>query len=530
MPATALAVALVAQAMGQGRADIVLVVPFELDRFDARTGWLSEGAAVGVTDALAARGVAVVDRNARLAVLERLQLPPGAMLTRATLIKVAALVGATRAVFGEVSERDGVVTIAPRVLDVSAASLTDLAPAATPATALLDAFDRVAAALAGPGRVTRPARGALPVTAFERYVRGLVAPSSAAGERLLRQALDEAPTYSAAREALWDAQTTRGAHAAALATAGGVDGGSVPGGRTPGWRVRAAASLVQLRRYDEAFELLSALTVPSTDALVPSFLGVIQIRRGATPQSGRATYFFNQAADRAPASADACFNLGYAYWLDKDPLAAAYWLREAVRRNPADGDAHFVLAAALATTGAGAEADRERELARRLSERWEAAAPGDLVPRGLERLPDPDRPAPDVLESAITADADRDQRAQAAFHVGAARRAYDAGRDPEAIRELQRALYLTPYDADALLLLGRAQARSGLVQDAIGSLKIAVWSDEPAEAHLALGEAYLRAHDSAAALRAAERALALEPSNAAAADLAARAKAPPGGA
>ena len=34
-----------------------------------------------------------------------------------------------------------------------------------------------------------------------------------------------------------------------------------------------------------------------------------------------------------------------------------YWLREAVRRDPADGDAHFVLAAALQQTGATAEAD-----------------------------------------------------------------------------------------------------------------------------------------------------------------------------
>ena len=73
----------------------------------------------------------------------------------------------------------------------------------------------------------------------------------------------------------------------------------------------------------------------------------------------------------------------------RDPQAAIYWLREAVRRNPADGDAHFVLGAALAAGGSTTEAARERELARRLSstyEQWEKRPAGDAVPKGLERI------------------------------------------------------------------------------------------------------------------------------------------------
>ena len=70
----------------------------------------------------------------------------------------------------------------------------------------------------------------------------------------------------------------------------------------------------------------------------------------------------------------------------------------------------------------------------------------------------------------------RDQRETSAFHLEAARRAFEAGRDPETIREAQRALYLTPYDAAAHLLLGRALARSGLLQEAVDALKVAIWS------------------------------------------------------
>jgi tetratricopeptide (TPR) repeat protein len=500
----------------------VLVVPFGLERFDARVGWLGEGVAVGVTADLAARGVDAVGRDERLAAFERLQLPLSGALTRATIIKVAEIVGAAQVVVGTVDEHEGTVTIEPRILDVDRGAIADGKAVSGPATALLDLFRRLGDDIDTRGPGSRPPAGTdPPPPAFELYVRGLVASTPEAQERLLTQALDLAPAYLAAREALWDAQTERGAHESALRTATAVK--SEPGAPAIGWHVRAAASLVGLKRYDEAFTRLAALAGQTRAPVVPALQGVIQLRRGATPQTGRATYFFSQAAERDPADGDACFNLGYAYWLDKDPMAAAYWLREAVRRDPADGDAHFVLAAALTASGAGPEAERERELARRLSARWEAAPAAEAVPRGLERLPEMTRRAPSHLAAALSTGVQRDQRDAAAFQLEAARRAFEAGRDQEAIRAVQRALYSTPYDADALLLLGRAQARSGLIQEAIDTFKIAIWSAETATAQVELGEALLRARDPAAALRAAERALMLEPANAAAADLARRA-------
>ncbi len=516
---------LAASAMAQP----VLIVPFELERFDARVGWLGEGVAVGVTAAARARGLAVVSRDERLAALDRLQLPPAAMLTRATVVKVAELVGASRVVVGRVAERDGTVTLTARLVDVESAALSDLPPAAAPAATLFTAFERIAADLGGRAPpATAPLAPSVP--AFESYVRGLVASSSESQERFLRQALTLAPAYADARAALWDVQTTRGAHQSALATVGGVTGVGVAGGDGALWRLRAAASLVHLARHDEAFTVLTGIAQADHGPSVPALLGVVQLRRGATPQTGRATYYFNQAVERDATDGDACFNLGYAYWLDRDPLAAAYWLREAVRRDPSDGDAHFVLAAALAASGGGPEADRERELARRLSDRWERAGAADVVPKGLERLPDPSRRVSPALASALAAGVQRDQRELATFHVDTARRAYEAGRDPEAIRDLQRALYLTPYDVEALQLLGRAQARSGLLQEAAGTFKIAIWSAESAALQVELGEVLLRLHDTAGALRAAERALVLEPTLAPARDLAARARGGRGGA
>jgi tetratricopeptide (TPR) repeat protein len=91
-----------------------------------------------------------------------------------------------------------------------------------------------------------------------------------------------------------------------------------------------------------------------------------------------------------PNDPDLFFNLGYAYWLDKDTPGAINWLREAVRRDPSDDAAHYVLGVALQSSGNTAEAAREKELARQLSSataEWEAKQVGvNAVPRGLERL------------------------------------------------------------------------------------------------------------------------------------------------
>jgi Flp pilus assembly protein TadD len=66
-------------------------------------------------------------------------------------------------------------------------------------------------------------------------------------------------------------------------------------------------------------------------------IGVIQVRRGSTPQTGLPTYFFTRAVDEAPDQTEFLFNLGYAYARIKNTDAALYWLREVVRFDPADG-------------------------------------------------------------------------------------------------------------------------------------------------------------------------------------------------
>jgi tetratricopeptide (TPR) repeat protein len=290
-------------------------------------------------------------------------------------------------------------------------------------------------------------------------------------------------------------------------------------------RFLAGLSQLYIKKLDDAFATFKALADERATPAVLNNLGVVQLRRGATPQTGLSTYYFTKAAQADPDDEDDVFNLGYAYWQERDTQAAIYWLREAVRRNPADGDAHFVLGAALAASGSATEAAREHELARRLNEAYEPSrrSGADAVPKGLERLKDEaELPHARGLESRLSTTEQKNQEELAAFHLDRGRRLYQQENDREAVLELDRAIYSSPYLAEAHLLLGRIHLRNGRIADAVSALKIALWSAETAEAHAVLGEAYRQAKDLDAARAEAERALAIDPASVEAKQLVAR--------
>lgn len=492
-----------------------LVVPFDNPAHEARLTWMREGAAILMSELLAAAGEIVIDREERLQAFDRLQLPAGATLSRASTIRVGNAVAASVVVSGSVSTQGDQLTARARAVRLDSGRLMPEVTATGPITDLFGVFGRIAQQLRNSTQAPPLLADRLPPTpqVFELYVKGLVAETPSTALAFLEQSLKASPQFDRARLAIWDLNSEASAHQRALETVSAVR----PESRfAREGRFRRALSLLQLKRFDDALETLRAMQKEEASATVANAIGVAEIRRTSTPQPGRATYYFSQASELDPTNADWFFNLGYAYWIDKDPKAAIYWLREAVRRDPTDGDAHFILGVALQQTGSPAEATRERELAARLSSKyagWESRATGgDPVPRGLERLHE--ALTPPRVDSLITTAGQREQETQAAFHLDAGRRAYQREADREAIQELRRALYLSPYLAEAHLLLGRLYLRGGRPAEAVEALKVALWSEETVAAHVALAEALLQVQDQAAARIEIDRALAIDPKSA----------------
>ena len=479
-----------------------LVIPFENATRDPQAYWLSEGSAVMLTDDLRALGAPVIAREDRLRAFQRLRVPPATTLSHATVIRLGQIVGATDVVVGayELDDDEIVVRARPIRLDTGrmAAEIVERGPLAE----IFDVYARIARRLVPDSRVTPEEleQGRPPIAALEQYVKGLLAQTPDTKTMFLTQALRLYPTLHRAHIELWHIYTQDGEHQQALAAVREVD----PDHRLHRQaRFLSGVSLMHFGQYPQAFTTFSELQAAMSDPALLNNLGVVQLRRPAGSPGGSAVSYFSQATQVDDADADLFFNLGYAHWLAGDVPSAVHWLREAVRRNAADDGAHYVLGAALEAAGSPAEAAREKELARRLSSEyavWEAQRPGvTTVPRGLERIKtDVDVPASLRVERAIDAAEQRDQQATAAFYLETGKRAYEEQRDLDAIASLRRAVFLSPYEAEAHLYLGRAYLRSGRIDEAIDALKISIWSEDAIDAHLVLAEAYFTRDEEAA--------------------------------
>jgi Flp pilus assembly protein TadD len=509
----------------------VLVMPFSIQvEANAPGGegaalWMGEAASILLGERLSSLGVGALSRDQRVAAFDRLNLPMSAALTRATVIRVAEIIGASEIVFGDVKIGDELHVRARLVRVTAGLELPEVTDQGSIAE-MFPLFGRVAARVSSHTGRLRPATGAaaspMPVEAFEDYVKGLVAPTPAAQQRFLERAARIVPSDPRVHMALWSVYAAQGLHERALASASVVS--SQAG--LPEARFAVGLSLIELKRYDGAFQALTELHKTGRYAAVSNALGVVQLRRTAPAGTNAPAYYFKRAVDEDPEHTDYAFNLGYTLARARNSADALTWLRETVRLDAADGEAHAVMSALLAEGGRTAEAQRELDLARQLGTptTLELQTLTTSIPEGLERLPtDAELGIGTRLNAAIANPAQRDQRETALFHLQNGKALIVAHRDREAVDELRRAIYLAPYEYEPHILLGQVYHRIGQLPQAIDELKVANWCRETAAGRLALASALLDAGEPIAARTEIRRALVLAPGSTEAEDLLRRA-------
>ena len=132
-----------AQTPAADAAARVLVLPFDNTGGEARLHWLGEASAVLVTDGLKARGVSAISRDERVRAFEELHLPLSATLSRATVIKVAELLGARELVLGTFHVQDRELTIQAQTIRVDAGRARPAATERGQLTELFELHDRL---------------------------------------------------------------------------------------------------------------------------------------------------------------------------------------------------------------------------------------------------------------------------------------------------------------------------------------------------------------------------------------------------
>ena len=307
----------------QGTSERVLVIPFENPAREARVYWVSEASAVLLADELNALGRHAHTREERLDAFQRLQVPPVATLSHATVIRLGQVVGATHVVIGSFRLTGGMLSVRARSIRLDTGQLEHEFVEAGPLEDLFATFERIGRRLAGPAATgVSPARPALPV--FENYIKGLVATATPAKVGYLAAAIKLDPGFDRARLALWSVHHDEGNGQVALVTAAAIPESSPMYARA---RFSAALSLLQLKRLDDAFATFRTLADRTPTATLMNNLGVIQLRRPVTPQTGRATYYFNQALKLAEDDPDYYSTWAMRIGRRRTP-SAIFWLRE----------------------------------------------------------------------------------------------------------------------------------------------------------------------------------------------------------
>jgi tetratricopeptide (TPR) repeat protein len=485
-----------------------LVLPPDGPGGDAE--WIAEAVADALPRALGQLGVPVVEREDRLRAHEALEIP-ARNLTRATSIRVAEALGATRVVLGGYDARQDAVSLSLRILDVERGSLSAPLIAGGPLQSLPMllrglAWD-VAAAGPFPPSTTRQefvaAAPAVPFEALRSLGRGLAATDAAGRTRLLRQAVAEHPGYDDARLILARAQLEARQSAAALDTLSRVAPGSPLLRRA---RFLQGLACLDLGRHREAAALFSSLAVPEPGAAVLNNYALALLRSGPTPEGVRASDVLRRARELEPGLGELPFNLGFALLVEGDGEAAAFWLQGVLRDDPGDSQARLALSWALRQLGRGAEADAEWREAVAQVPAWESLAAPDTT-RRFERVV--------AWERSIELDQERwGDRQYAASHLGRGEKLQEAGDLGGARREFTQAAYLDPYSERAHLSLARLELREGQREKAVAELRMALWIREDVPVRLELMRLLAEMGRRGEARGEAERVLKLDPANA----------------
>jgi Flp pilus assembly protein TadD/TolB-like protein len=484
--------------------ETVLVVPFENRSKAPGLEWIGDSFPELLQQRLDSPTLYVLPREDRIRAYDRLGIPVELRPSRPTIYRVAEQLDVDYVVLGEYDFDGRIFTTSAQLLDMRRQRLLPETKESGPLLELIDVqtclawdiLDTLFPSLAST-RETYLAR-ALPVglDAFENYVKGVIAPTAEERIQHLREAVRLSPAYSAAllqlgktyyqerqfeQAASWLAKMPQDDHAALEAHF---------------YLGLAAYNRGDFSRAESAFSFV-AQWLPLSE--VYNNLGVVVDHRDKTASID----YFQKAVAEDPNDSDYRFNLAIELYRAQDFAAASRQLREAISLNPGDSEAqslfnmiggssgqHGVVPASIKIPQQRIHTNYDESSFRQLALKISVAA-----------------------EQRLTK---TDPHAHAQFHSERGRQLLKQGFLTEAENEFREAIALNSSNAEAHAGLAAVLEASNHPSEARAEAEQALRLHASADPLLVLARLDLRDNRTGTAAEEIDRALRLEPTNAAA--------------
>jgi tetratricopeptide (TPR) repeat protein len=488
-----------AQSLPGGR--VVLVLPFENRSGNPTLNWIGSSFPDTLDRRLNSAGFLTISHDDRVFAFTHLGLPAEFRPSRATTIRIAQQLDANYVVIGSFNLTKGQIAIQSQVLSIDQLRLSPTVTDTDDLNRLYDAENAIAWRVA---RVMDPSLNvaeqtflaaggaAVPLPAFEDYIRGINAATPTEAIVRLRTAVAAAPNYTAALLALGKQQYLNRDYEAAAATLARIPPADPLALEGNFYLGLARFNSANYAGAAAAFEFVaSRLPLPE----VVNNQGVALARQGKD-----AVALFERAAAADPSDEDYHYNLAIALFRRGDLPAALQQADACLKLKPNDPEAGS-LRAHLSLAPAGSKLDPNGGFApvERIRRNWSETG----FRQAAFQL--------DQMRAARMAALPPTQRAAEYTSLGHDYLAQ--GLLPQAEQQFQSALAANPNSAPAHEGLAEVRERSGNATDARTEAQRSLTIQPNVPAFLLLARLDMAENHLPAAASDVARALHLEPAN-----------------
>jgi tetratricopeptide (TPR) repeat protein/TolB-like protein len=481
----------------------VLVVPFENQSKAPGIEWVSDSFPELIQGRLNSSTLFVLPREDRIHAYDRLGIPVALHPSRATIYRIAEQLDVDLVVLGFYNFDGKIFTTTAQVLDMRREKLLPEVHETGPLVQLID----IQTALAWDVLHTlRPELSAsrdtfmtnappIRLNAFENYVRGITAPTSEEQMRHFREAVRVNPTYSEALLQLGKACYRAHQYDQAIASLTRVPQDDALAVEANFYLGLSGYSKGDYPQAESAFRAVAS-RLPLAE--VYNNLGVVTARDGRK----RASEYFEKAIDADPNDPDYHFNLAIDLNRSGDTAGAVRQLRESLTLNPADGEAKSLLDTLSNNTQRGVIPASEKIPLERIRTNYDESSFRQLALKISA-----------VAEQRL---AKTGPEVHAQYHIDRGRQLLGQGFLSEAEHEFREAITLNTSAPEAHAGLARTLEAQNNETEARSEAEDALRLRQFPEPLLVLARLDLRDNRIDAAAANVDRALRMEPSNAAA--------------